>query len=156
VGRDLRPDLVGDALALGVDGFFSMGADEKELVAAVESAVTGWPAGGAGHDPVAGSATPDAAGHQLGADTGLTAREADVLSLIARGLSNQEIASQLFLSINSVKTYIRSAYRRIGVESRAAAVSWGIRHGFAPEHGGQTPHLSPAAGSRRDLDQARR
>jgi DNA-binding CsgD family transcriptional regulator len=53
-----------------------------------------------------------------------------VLSLIARNLSNQAIASQMFLSINSV-TYIRTAFCKIGVQNRAAAVNWAIRHGFA-------------------------
>jgi DNA-binding CsgD family transcriptional regulator len=53
-----------------------------------------------------------------GRDHGLSARESEVLCLIAQGLSNQEIADRAFLSINSVKTYIRSAYRKIGVERR--------------------------------------
>ena len=47
-----------------------------------------------------------------------------------QGLSNQEIADELYLSINSVKTYIRSAYRKIDAVSRAQAVAWGIQHGF--------------------------
>ncbi len=50
------------------------------------------------------------------------------MALIALGLTNQEIATQLFLSINSVKTHIRSAYRRIGVTRRSQAVIWGIAH----------------------------
>ena len=54
-----------------------------------------------------------------------------MLSLISQGYSNQEIASEVVLSINSIKTYIRTAYRKIGVDSRAGAVSWAIRHGFA-------------------------
>jgi DNA-binding NarL/FixJ family response regulator len=61
---------------------------------------------------------------------GLTPRELDVLSHIAAGLSNQEIADRLYLSINSVKTYIRYAYRKIGVERRPQAVVWGQRHGI--------------------------
>jgi len=135
VGRDLRPDLVGRALAAGVDGFFSMGADEKELLAAVESAAREWQADeDADADPGAaavGSRTPDTRAPHLGADVGLTPREAEVLGLIAQGLSNQQIAAQLFLSVNSIKTYIRSAYRKLGLVSRATAVSWAIRHGFA-------------------------
>ncbi len=65
---------------------------------------------------------------------GLSDREAQVLALIAEGLSNQEIADRVFVSINSVKTYIRSAYRKIGVNSRSQAVAWCLRHGvLAPE-----------------------
>ena len=60
----------------------------------------------------------------------LTPREAEVVGLIAAGLSNHEIAHTTGLSINSVKSYIRSAYRRMGVSSRSQAVLWGVRHGY--------------------------
>ncbi|WP_134767587.1 LuxR C-terminal-related transcriptional regulator [Nocardioides sp. 1609] len=60
----------------------------------------------------------------------LSPRERDMVRLIVAGMSNQEIADTLYLSINSVKTYIRSAYRRMGVETRTQAVVWGVRHGF--------------------------
>ncbi|WP_341925302.1 LuxR C-terminal-related transcriptional regulator [Nocardioides psychrotolerans] len=65
----------------------------------------------------------------------LSAREAQVIGLIVQGLSNSEIATAAFLSINSVKTYIRTAYRKIGVTRRAQAVVWGMTHGFAPDQG---------------------
>jgi hypothetical protein len=42
----------------------------------------------------------------------------------------EAVADRAFLSINSIKTYIRSAYRKIGVERRAQAVRWGMNHGF--------------------------
>ena len=54
-----------------------------------------------------------------------------MLQLVLQGLSNQEIAESMFLSINSVKSYIRSAYRKIEVNSRSQAVIWGMNHGFA-------------------------
>jgi NarL family two-component system response regulator LiaR len=53
--------------------------------------------------------------------------------LITQGLSNAEIAERTHLSINSIKTYIRSCYRRIGASSRTNAVLWGIEHGFRPD-----------------------
>ena len=57
-----------------------------------------------------------------------------MLGLVTAGLSNQEIANTLFLSINSVKTYIRGTYRKMGVATRSQAVVWAIQHGFpAPE-----------------------
>ena len=62
----------------------------------------------------------------------LTGREQDVIRMITRGLTNQEIASELYLSINSVKTYVRSAYRKIGASHRSHAVIWGVRNGFLP------------------------
>lgn len=62
---------------------------------------------------------------------GLTPREREVLEMVTLGLTNQEIADLSFLSINSVKTYVRAAYHKIGVTRRSQAVSWGLRAGFA-------------------------
>ncbi|MGA8257337.1 MAG: LuxR C-terminal-related transcriptional regulator [Nocardioides sp.] len=60
----------------------------------------------------------------------LTKRERQVMTMIASGYSNAEIGQMLYLSINSVKTYVRSGYRKAGVITRAQAVLWGIRHGL--------------------------
>lgn len=65
-----------------------------------------------------------------GRKEGLTYRESEVLELITQGLRNQEIAQSLYLSINSVKSYIRSTYRKIGAERRSQAVIWAVNHGF--------------------------
>ena len=59
-----------------------------------------------------------------------SARETDVLHLICRGMSNDEIADALCVSVNSVKTYIRQIYQKIGVNRRAQAVAWGIGRGY--------------------------
>jgi len=67
-----------------------------------------------------------------GDTVGLTPREADVIALVTSGASNVEIAATLGVSINSVKSYIRSAYRKMGVTSRRRAVLWGVAHGFQP------------------------
>lgn len=68
-----------------------------------------------------------------GQEFGLTERESEILGFIAQGLSNDEIARTCYLSINTVKTYIRAAYRKAGVATRAQAVAWALRHGFRPE-----------------------
>jgi two-component system, NarL family, response regulator LiaR len=65
-----------------------------------------------------------------GQSLGLSERESEMLTFITRGLTNDEIARRAFLSINTVKTYIRTAYRKIGVETRAQAVAWGYQNGF--------------------------
>ena len=65
-----------------------------------------------------------------GRSEGLSDREAEIIALITQGKSNAEIAALTYLSINSVKTYIRTGYRKIGVSSRTQAVLWGIEHGF--------------------------
>lgn len=63
---------------------------------------------------------------------GLTPRERDVLAYIGAGFSNLEIAELTQLSINSIKSYIRSAYRKIDATSRSQAVLWAVRHGCVP------------------------
>lgn len=60
----------------------------------------------------------------------LTDREQDVLALLARGRTNPEIAADLYLSVNSVKTYVRTAYRKIGATRRTEAVTWALAHGL--------------------------
>lgn len=64
----------------------------------------------------------------LGREEGLTPREAEVLSLIALGLSNVELSQRLGVSINSIKSYIRTCYRKIDVSSRTRAVLWAVDH----------------------------
>lgn len=63
-----------------------------------------------------------------GAPEPLSDREREVLALIARGRTNDEIGRELFVSINTVKTYVRSAYRKIGVQRRSQAVLWALEH----------------------------
>jgi DNA-binding CsgD family transcriptional regulator len=58
-----------------------------------------------------------------------------VLELVTVGCSNDEIAKRLFLSINSVKSYIRTGYRKIGATRRTQAVLWGVEHGLATREG---------------------
>ena len=53
----------------------------------------------------------------------LTEREADVLRLLAAGLSNQEIAEQLYLSEGTVKTHTHNLYSKLGVQSRTRAIA---------------------------------
>ncbi|WP_432479199.1 LuxR C-terminal-related transcriptional regulator [Nocardioides sp. GXQ0305] len=140
VTRDLRPDLADVALEHGVDGCVSLGASAEVFAAAVEAAAWGDLHGSESIDAPDFTANPARAVGETELDelrtAGLTPREHDVLRLITRGSSNQEIADQLFLSINSVKTYVRSAYRRIGVDSRSQAVAWGVHHGL--ENGPRT------------------
>ncbi|MEP9364167.1 response regulator transcription factor [Nocardioides sp. CN2-186] len=135
ISHDLRPDLASRALQRGAQGYFSLAVDTDDLLAAIDSAVTGWVVGDAGEDPTVGSGVSAAAALRNGNTVGLSDREAETLSLIAQGRSNKEIAAQLYLSINSVKTYIRTTYQKIGVTSRSQAVSWAIQNGISPEPG---------------------
>ena len=69
-----------------------------------------------------------------GRSEGLTDRESEILALITQGKSNAEVAKLTYLSPNTVKSYIRTIYRKINVTSRTQAVLWGVRHGFTPDH----------------------
>ena len=55
----------------------------------------------------------------------LSAREREVLQLIAKGLSNQEIATQLYLSLHTVKIHARNIYAKLGAANRTQAVARG-------------------------------
>jgi ATP/maltotriose-dependent transcriptional regulator MalT len=59
---------------------------------------------------------------------GLTAREVEVLCLVAQGLSNAEIADQLIISLLTVKAHMRSLYNKLGISSRSAATRYAIEH----------------------------
>ena len=65
----------------------------------------------------------------------LTARERETLAHIATGKSNHDIAEDMQISLNSVKSYIRSAYRKTGVQSRSQAVLWAVSRGLGAEVG---------------------
>ena len=127
---NLQPELVEAALASGVRGYLSKALTAEELVAAIERIHRG---------EVVVSPAPEGDVSTDGLDWpgrvhGLTERESEVLALITQGRSNAEIAEVTWLSPNTVKSYIRSAYRKITVENRTQAVLWGVDHGFLPDH----------------------
>jgi DNA-binding CsgD family transcriptional regulator len=62
--------------------------------------------------------------------TGLSAREIEVLRLVAQGRSNQEIAAQLVLSIRTVERHISNIYAKLGVRGKGAAVAYALRSGL--------------------------
>lgn len=104
------------AAAAGARGFVSKVVGSEELVRVLELVQRG---------EQVDHPAPDQA-----ARGSLSAREAEVLALICRGRSNLEIAAELFVSVNSVKTYIRQIYHKIGVSRRSQAVAWGIERGY--------------------------
>ena len=128
ISRDLRPGLAALALAVGADGHFYLGADDHQILEAVESAVTDWQPGDAGESPLSGPGDPAPGHHPDRADRGPTQREVQLLGLIGQGRSNSEIAEELHLSPKTVKTYIRTAYRKIGAFNRSQAASWATMH----------------------------
>ena len=65
-------------------------------------------------------------------DGALTRRELSVLRLVAQGLSNKEIASELGISTHTVKYHLASLLAKLGVHSRTEAVTIGLRKGLVP------------------------
>jgi NarL family two-component system response regulator LiaR len=119
----LRPDLEALALNRGAAAAIPLGISAEDLVGVIRAAIAGnlaeYPGVHIRHDTAF-----------VGKDVGLSPRESQIIALIVLGKTNQEIADEFYLSINSVKTYIRSAYRKLDVSSRTQAVAWGIAQGF--------------------------
>ena len=126
---NLQPELVDRAVESGASGYLSKVLTGTEIVAALERIMAGETVVLTGSHET----SVDGAGDWPGRSVGLSPREAEVMALITQGLSNQEIADRAYLSINSVKTYIRSAYRKAGVQRRSQAVLWGVAHDFRPD-----------------------
>lgn len=132
-----EPEIIRAALATGAAGYLVHGAHTaEEIVAAVVSAARGTmllaPAAaeaafsafsGALAGPTAGA---DTAGPATG-DLGLTAREAEIMSLVANGMSNREIARECFLAEKTVKNHLNRIFAKLGVRTRAEAVSRWLR-----------------------------
>jgi len=144
-----------DALGAGARGYLTKDAGIAEITRAVEAAAahqslldpvvhqqliaaaTAQPAsppGGASQGSEAGGSIPATRPQPPSRATlpdDLTPREAEVLTLIARGLSNREIASELFVSEATVKTHINHVFSKIDARDRAQAVHYAYTHGLA-------------------------
>ncbi|HEY1485145.1 MAG TPA: response regulator transcription factor [Micromonosporaceae bacterium] len=125
-------DIMG-ALKAGALGYLTKDAGRVQIAGAIRAAAAGQAVldaqvqqrllavAAAGPVPPAPTAAPD----------GLTARESEVLALIASGLSNREIAGRLYLSEATVKSHINRLFAKTGVRDRAQAVQYAYRHGLA-------------------------
>ncbi|WP_086681757.1 response regulator [Amycolatopsis pretoriensis] len=126
-------DYVYDALLAGASGFLLKRARPEEIVAAIRTVVTGesllFPAAirrlAAHHGPT---------GDGL-AGAGLTEREREVLRLMAGGLSNVEIAGELYLGIQTVKTHVGNVLAKLGARDRTQAVIRAYDSGFVTPGG---------------------
>ena len=105
-------------------------------------------------DGAAVDAVLEAAGHRLprrreaAGPAGLTAREVEVLILLARGLSNKQIAGRLVITPKTAGNHVEHIYAKIDASSRAAAAMFAVQHGLLPEEKmRQSPHAH-AAGPR--------
>ena len=122
------PGLVAAARRQGVHGYLAKSLPADQLVEALESVHAGEIVVSVPHRRVNSAPGLDWPGR----DDGLTDRESEILALITQGRNNAEIAELSYLSPNTIKSYIRTIYRKIGVGSRTQAVLWGVDHGFSP------------------------
>jgi DNA-binding NarL/FixJ family response regulator len=130
------------ALRAGARGYLTKDAGAEEIRAAVEAVHRGEAAldPAVQHHVVAALSAPagdGAAASGAGAagepelPDGLTPREAEVLALIAGGLTNSEIADRLVVSAATVKSHVNHIFAKAGVRDRAQAVVYAYEHGLA-------------------------
>jgi DNA-binding NarL/FixJ family response regulator len=130
-------DAIVPALQAGARGYLTKDASAEQIETAIRAVHAGQThldpavqerlvAAVISRPPPAGPAGP--AGKPPG---GLTAREAEVLTLLAAGLSNTEIAQRLYLSHATVKTHINRIFAKTGARDRAQAVRYAYQHGLA-------------------------
>jgi DNA-binding NarL/FixJ family response regulator len=123
-----NPTYMARAQAAGASNYLLESVSQKELVTAIENAASGKPASGVG--PFA-KVTASMAARDTRAvrDAGVTPREAQVLRHIALGLSNEEIARSLEISIETVKEHVQNLLRKLAVNDRTQAAVWAVKSG---------------------------
>ncbi|CAN5743543.1 response regulator transcription factor [soil metagenome] len=120
------------AMRVGASGYLLKGINSDELVRQLESVQDGSTAIDSG---LAARAVDTAARLQRdefwpGARHGLTQRESEILSFVVTGLSNRGIATKLVIGDETVKSHLRSIYRKLDVSDRTAAVATALREGI--------------------------
>lgn len=112
---DTEADILA-AIEAGASGYLLKDAPPDELTAAVRAAA-------AGQSALAPAIAQRLMQRMRQPSQSLTGREAEVLALVAEGLSNQQIAQHLFLSQATVKSHLVHIFTKLGVDSRTAAVA---------------------------------
>ena len=118
------PATVYEALSAGAAGYLTKESDRDEIVAAVISCAKG---GGYVPPSMAGGLANELKQRARGDATLLSPREAEVITLIAKGHSVPDIAKQLHLAPTTVRTHVQRLYEKLGVSDRGAAVAEAMR-----------------------------
>jgi len=123
-----NPTYMARARAVGAANFLLMGFSQRELVTGIENAAAGKPpSGSAPYAKIAASMEPRYP--QASRDSGLTPRESQVLSHVALGLSNDEIARSLEISVETVKEHVQNLLRKLNAKDRTQAAVWAVQSG---------------------------
>jgi DNA-binding NarL/FixJ family response regulator len=135
-------DYIFGALRAGASGFLLKRTRPEELIAAVHTVATGDSLLSPSVtrrviDRMAQQPTPELAGHDKLDE--LTPREREVLELIARGLSNREIAEVLTLEESTVRTHVKRILAKLGLRDRVQAVIFAYETGIKPPRGALLP-----------------
>ena len=125
-----NPTYVARAVSAGAHDYLLKTATRQELIASVTGAATGASPTRSGQlkrmvNSMAKREPATSGGVQL------TPREAQVLRLVAMGLSNKEIADSLEISVETVKEHVQNILRKISLNDRTQAAVWALRHGLA-------------------------
>lgn len=124
-----NPTYTARAVALGANGYLLKGCNRDELLDAIRKVSEGdetWTREELRR--VSGAlATPRL---RTDIDAPLTNREAQVLAMVAQGLTNKQIAKNLFISTETVKEHVQRILRKIGVADRTQAAVWAVRKGL--------------------------
>lgn len=125
------PEGVARAVAAGAMGYVAKDASREELAAVLSLALPEGRVGSAAATRPADGAVPHEAPPEPAVPSvSLTERERQVLDGMARGRSNAQIGSELFLSEDTIKTHARRLFRKLAAHDRAHAVAEGFRHGL--------------------------
>jgi DNA-binding NarL/FixJ family response regulator len=123
-----NPTYMARARAVGAANCLLMGFSQRELVTAIENAAAGKQASGpAPFAKIAAAMEPRDA--RAARDSGLTPRESQVLAHVAFGLSNDEIARSLQISVETVKEHVQNLLRKLAVNDRTQAAVWAVKSG---------------------------
>lgn len=119
-------ELVQRMLQAGAVGYIIKGVSAKELAEAIRTAYTGHSV--LSQEAMQSLVQPDEPSTTLGYD--LTEREKEVLALLAKGLSNPEIAHKLAISSSTAKHHVRAILSKLNAANRAEAVALALQHGL--------------------------
>jgi DNA-binding NarL/FixJ family response regulator len=121
-----NPTYMARAQAAGASNFLLKSVGQKELITAIQNAASGKPASGSG--PFAKvMASMQERDSRAARDAGVTPREEQVLRHIAFGLSNDEIAQSLDISVETVKEHVQKILRKLDVNDRTQAALWAVK-----------------------------